>query len=162
MLHKVRFGLAAGALVLSGALGGAVALAADEPANVIKYRKAIMSANGGHMGALAGMAKGEVTFTDEAAFHAEALNQLSQNLERLFPEGTGKDQTEEESDALLVIWEKPDEFRQAIQKLQEESAKLAELTASGSFDQVAFAQQIGQLGKQGCGGCHETFREKDD
>jgi cytochrome c556 len=162
MLHKVRFGLAAGALVLSGALGGAAALAADEPANVIKYRKAIMSANGGHMGALAGMAKGEVTFTDEAAFHAEALNQLSQNLERLFPEGTGKDQTEEESDALLVIWEKPDEFREAIQKLQQESAKLAELTASGSFDQVAFAQQIGQLGKQGCGGCHETFREKDD
>lgn len=162
MLRRFRFGLAAGALVLSGAFGSAVALAADEPVNVIKYRKAIMSANGGHMGALAGMAKGEVTFTDEAAFHAEALNQLSQNLERLFPEGTGKDQTEEESDALLVIWEKPDEFRQAIQKLQEESAKLAELTASGNFDQVAFAQQIGQLGKQGCGNCHETFREKDD
>jgi cytochrome c556 len=162
MLHRFRFGLAAGALVLSAVLASAVALAADEPANIIKYRKAIMSANGGHIGALAGMAKGEVTFTDEAAFHAEALHQLSQNLERLFPEGSGKGQTEEDSDALLVIWEKPDEFRQAIQKLQEETAKLAELTASGNFDQVAFAQQIGQLGKQGCGGCHETFREKDD
>jgi cytochrome c556 len=162
MLHRIRFGLAAGALVLSSALGSAVAPAADEPANVIKYRKSIMSANAGHLGALAGVAKGEVTFTDEVGFHAEALSQLSQNLTRLFPEGSGKGDTDEDSDALPAIWEKPEEFQQAIEKLQEESAKLAELTASGDFDQVAFAQQIGQLGKQGCGGCHEDFREKDD
>lgn len=162
MLPGIRFGLAVGAFVLTGALGGAAAQAADEPANVIKYRQAIMKANGGHMGALAAVAKGEVSFTDDAAAHAEAIHGLSQNLARLFPPDTGKGDTEVESAALPAIWEKPDEFQQTIEALQQESQKLVEVAASGNPDQVALAQQIVQLGRQGCGGCHDQFREKKD
>lgn len=161
MLHRIRFWLAAGAVGCATVVGGGLALAVDEPANIIKYRKAIMRANAGHLGALAGMAKGEVSFTDEAPFHADALNEQSRDLARLFPEGSGMGDTEEDSDALAVIWENPDEFQQAIEHFQEETAALAELTSGGEFEQAAFAQQVAQLGRDGCGGCHDDFREDD-
>jgi len=160
MLQRFGRGLAAGTVVMAMAVGSTAGFAADEPANIIKYRKAIMGANGGHMSALAAMAKGQVSFTDTAEMHARAINEMSQHLARLFPEGTGKGDTEEDSRALQAIWENPDEFEAAIEALQDESAKTIEV-AQGD-DRAAFAQQVGQLGKQGCGGCHEDFREEEE
>lgn len=155
--------LAATAGILLTAAGAA--LAADEPGNIIKYRQATMKAIGGHMGALAAMAKGEVSFTDEAFGHAHAISQLAEGLssERYWPEGTGKGDVEGvESASLPEIWHDEAKFKEAITRLQEESKKLAELTDGGDFEQAAFAQQVGAMGKQGCGNCHETFREKKE
>jgi cytochrome c556 len=152
-------GITAGALMASaGHLN-----AADEPANVIKYRQSTMKAISGHMGALGAMAKGEVSFTDEAFGHAHAVHQLSQGLERYFPAGTAKGEVDGvETRALPAIWEQNDKFQQAIEQIQAESKKLADMSEGGEFEQAAFAQQVGALGKQGCGNCHETFREKQD
>jgi cytochrome c556 len=108
------------------------------------------------MGAIAMVAKGEVTFTDEVAGHARAINLLSQNLARYFPPGSGKEAGE--TAALPVIWEKWTEFEVAIKTLGTESAKLAEVAEGG--DRTAIAVQTGELGNKGCGGCHKTFREK--
>ena len=142
---------------------GAAAFAADEPVNVVKYRKAFMGANGAHITMIAAVVKGEVSFGDIAT-NAQALAEqgklLTANLEQLFPEGTAKGETGEKSAALPAIWEKWSEFEQAAQKFEEESAKFAETAAGG--DQTAIAQQLAALGKQGCGNCHETFREKQD
>jgi cytochrome c556 len=142
---------------------GAAAFAADEPANIVKYRKAFMGANGAHITMIAAVVKGEVSFGDVAT-NAQALAEqgklLTANLEQLFPEGTAKGETGEKSAALPPIWEKWGEFEQAAQKFEEESAKFAEVAAGG--DQTAIAQQLGSLGKNGCGNCHETFREKQD
>lgn len=160
MTQCVARRLAAGAVFIAMATGSAIGFAADEPANIIKYRKAIMAANAGHMSALAAMAKGEVSFTDTAELHARSINEMSEHLARLFPEGTGKGDTEEESRALQAIWENPDEFQQHIDTLQEESAAMIEV-AQGD-DRAAFAQQVGELGKQGCGGCHDDFREEEN
>jgi cytochrome c556 len=152
----VAFGLLATAM-------GAAAFAADEPANIVKYRKAFMGANGAHITMIAAVAKGEVSFGDVAT-NAQALaaqgKLLTANLEQLFPEGTAKGETGEKSAALPAIWEKWSEFEQAAQKFEEESAKFAETAAGG--DQTAIAQQLAALGKNGCGNCHETFREKQD
>src|SRR5688572_17590576 len=82
--------IAATALVLATGLGAAVAFAADEPANIIKYRQNYMKANGGHIAMIAAMVKGEVSWTDELPAHAQALQEQSKHLLRLFPEGTGK------------------------------------------------------------------------
>ena len=153
----------AGAGLLAAALGTA-AFAADEPANIVKYRKAFMDANGAHITMIASVVKGEVSFTGDLVPNAQALAEqgklLSANLEQLFPEGTAKGETGEKSAALPVIWEKWSEFEQAAQKFEAESAKFAEVAQSG--DEAAIAQQLGALGKQGCGNCHETFREKQD
>ena len=149
----------AGAGLLAATLGAA-AFAADEPANIVKYRQAFMKANGAHITMISAVVKGEVSWTDELAGHAHALHEQSQHLLRLFPEGTGKDDTEVKSAALPVIWERWDEFQQAAQSFEQESAKLVEVAESG--DQAAIAQQLGAMGQQGCGNCHETFREKQD
>jgi cytochrome c556 len=152
----------AAALVLASGLGAAVALAADEPVNVVKYRKHFMDANGAHIAMIASVIKGEVSLSDQVAANANALAEqgklLTANLKQLFPEGTAKGETAEKSAALPAIWEKWSDFEQAAQKFQDESAKLAEVAQGG--DMAAIAQQLGALGKQGCGACHETFREK--
>jgi len=162
MLRRFTGWIAAPTLVLATGLGAAVAFAADEPANIVKYRKAFMDANGAHITMIAAVVKGEVSLTDEIAVHAHALAEqgklLTANLQTLFPEGTAKGETGEESAALPAIWEKWDEFAQAAQKFEEESSKFAEVAEGG--DMAAIAQQIAALGKDGCGGCHETFREK--
>jgi cytochrome c556 len=150
----------AAAGLLASTLGAA--FAADEPVNIVKYRKAFMGANGAHISMIAAVVKGEVSFTDHIAANAQALAEqgqvLTANLRQLFPEGTAKGETAEKSAALPVIWEKWGEFEQAAQKFEEESAKFAEVAQGG--DQAAIAQQLGALGKQGCGSCHETFREE--
>jgi cytochrome c556 len=145
------------------ALGGAVAWGADEPANVIKYRQNFMKANGAHISMISAIVKGEVSMTDELVPNAQALaamgKMVSANLEQLFADGTGKGAAAGvETAALPVIWENWGEFEQAAQRFEDESAKFAEVAAGG--DMTAVAQALGQLGQQGCGGCHETFREK--
>lgn len=132
--------------------------AEEDPAAMIAYRQAVMKAIGGHMGAIAMAAKGDVTFTDEVAGHAHAINELSKNLARYFPPGSGKEAGKTE--ALPTIWEKWADFEAAIAALGTESAKLAEVAQSG--DRGAIAAQTGELGNKGCGGCHKTFREKKE
>ena len=163
MMRTSRAWCAAAAAGLLATTIGAAAFAADEPVSVVKYRKAFMDANGAHITMIAAVVKGEVSFGDVAT-NAQALAEqgklLTANLEQLFPEGTAKGETGEKSAALPAIWEKWSEFEQAAKKFEEESAKLAEVAAGG--DQTAIAQQLAALGKQGCGNCHETFREKQD
>jgi cytochrome c556 len=147
------------ALVLLAA--STAAFAADEPANVVKYRQTFMKGNSAHLGMIAAIMKGEVSLTDEIAGNAQALAEmgemLSANLQQLFPEGTGKG-SDVKTVALPAIWEKWSEFEQIAMRFQEESAKLAEVAEGG--DMAAIGQQVGVVGKEGCGACHETFREK--
>ena len=158
MLRRFTGRIAAATLVLATGLGAAVAFAADEPANIIKYRQNYMKANGGHIAMVAAMVKGEVSWTDELPGHAQALHEQSKHLLRLFPESTGKGDTEVQSAALPVIWERWSEFEQKAKEFEAESAKLVEVAGGG--DMAAIGQQLGALGTKGCGGCHETFREK--
>ena len=144
---------AAAAMLLVG-----TAQAANEPSALISYRQATMKAVGGHMGALAAFAKGEVDFVDDVAGHAHAINELSKGLARLFPEGSGKEAGE--TRALPKIWEDWAGFEAAIKTMADESAKLAEVAKVG--DSAAIAAQVGVLGKEGCGGCHKPYREAKD
>jgi cytochrome c556 len=152
--------LLAGAIVGLGLaaanLAATYAQAQEDPAALIAYRQSIMKAIGGHIGAIAMAAKGDVSFTDEVAFHAGAINEMSKHLARLFPSGSGKEAGE--TRALPVIWQKWDDFTAAAENLGVQSAKLAEVAQSG--DRAAIAAQTGELGNKGCGGCHDTFREK--
>ena len=140
---------------------GAAAFAADEPASVVKYRQSLMDANSAHLGMIAAVVKGDVSFTDDLAANANALalmgKALSANLQQLFPEGTGKD-AGLKTRALPAIWEKWSDFEKVAARFEQESAKLAEVAQGG--DMAAIGQQVGVLGKEACGACHETFREK--
>ena len=154
--------LAAGSTLALMTLGGTLAFAADEPANLVKYRQTFMKGNSAHLGMIASVVKGEVSLTDELAPNAAALAEMGEmlaaNLQQLFPEGTDK-AAGLETAALPKIWENWGQFEQVAMRFQEETAKLAEVAQSG--DMAAIGQQVGVLGKEGCGACHETFREKN-
>jgi cytochrome c556 len=154
--------LAAGAVLALLTMGSTLAFAADEPANLVKYRQNFMKGNSAHLGMIAALVKGEVSLTDELAPNAAALAEmgemLSANLQQLFPEGTDK-AAGLKTAALPAIWEKWSDFEQVAMRFQEETAKLAEVAETG--DTAAIGQQLGVVGKEGCGACHETFREKD-
>lgn len=154
MPKSARIAFVAFALVISS-FQAHHALAADEPSNLIKYRQAIMKAIGGHMGALGAVAKGEVSFADEVVGHAHAINEMSKNLLRLFPEGSGYE-VDKKTNALPAIWERWADFEAAVKALQDESAKM--ITVAESGDAAAFGQQVGALGRDGCTNCHDTFR----
>jgi cytochrome c556 len=154
--------LAAGTMLVLMTMGSTSAFAADEPANLVKYRQNFMKGNSAHLGMIAALVKGEVSLTDELAPNAAALAEmgelLSANLQQLFPEGPDK-AAGLETAALPAIWEKWSDFEQVAMRFQEETAKLAEVAEAG--DTAAIGQQLGVVGKEGCGACHETFREKD-
>jgi cytochrome c556 len=145
------------------AAGSTLTWAADEPANLVKYRQTFMKGNSAHLGMIAAIMKGEVSLTGELAPNAAALAEmgemLSANLQQLFPEGTAMGDSGVETHALPAIWEKWGDFEQVAMRFQEETAKLAEVAEGG--DMAAIGQQLGVVGKEGCGACHETFREKN-
>jgi cytochrome c556 len=105
------------------------------------------------MGALAAIAKGEVPYTSHAAGHATSVAAIGKIAGDLFPDGSDMGETR----ALPAIWEQSDKFAQAVQAFQAQSAKLAEVAASG--DRGALGAQLGAVGKT-CGGCHKPFRKE--
>jgi cytochrome c556 len=149
--------LAGGALAVAAILGASIAEAVNEPEHVINYRKATMRAIGGHMAALATVVRGEVGFVDEVALHAQAINDMSQNLLRLFPEGTGREAGE--TRALPGIWQEWHDFETIVAGLQELSGDLAEAAQAGDMDAVR--QRFAVLGREGCTACHERFRAEE-
>ena len=73
-----------------------------------------------------------------------------------FPEGS----TQPPTAALPVVWDKPDQFKQAAERAHGLAEKLAETSRGG--DVPATLAAFAALGKEGRGGCHETFRKKQD
>jgi cytochrome c556 len=132
------------------------AQAIDEPENVIKYRQSVMKAIGGHTGAIVSVVKGEVSYVDHVAVHAQGINAMSKLLVGLFPEGTSQFEFSN-TRALPEIWDDFSKFEAAAKALEVASAKLVAVAASG--DLGAIGGQLEDVGKA-CGGCHKPFRQK--
>ncbi len=146
LFHAVMFGLLA-----MGVLG-APAVAADDAANVIKYRQKVMSAVGAHMGSIGAVLKGEVSFTGHVADHARALQATSMMAADIFPAGSGAGETR----AMAKIWDNWAEFEKAIKAFQVATGAL--VAAADSGDMAAVGAAMGNLGNA-CGGCHKPFRK---
>ena len=101
---------------------------------------------------------GSRLFGDEAVLHARAINEMSQNLLRLSPEGSGYE-VDKKTNALPAVWKRWADFEKAVTSLQDESAEMVTVAASGDDD--AFREQVGALGRDGCSNCHDTFRYKE-
>ena len=151
-MKRLLIALAVGAIAATATQ----ALAVDEPENVVKYRKAVMKAIGGHTGQIAGVVKGEVSFVKQVGGNAHAINELSKVITSVFPKGTSKD-AGFETRALPKIWQDWAGFEAAAKKLGEESAKLAKVAEGG--DVAAIGAQFENVGKA-CGGCHKPYREE--
>jgi len=130
------------------------AAAQVKPEILVKQRQAAMTLQGKYFGPLAGMAQGKVPFNhDVVARNAGYLDAL----DKMPWDGFNESTKGEKSSALPAVWAKPAEFKQAQERLENEVAKLVQV--SGGSDEGAIKAQIGAVGKS-CGGCHENFREK--
>ena len=144
-------------VLLTGALalGTVAAQAPDSPQGIIKYRKSVMKSQAGHLGAVGGIAKGQVPFREDLAAHAAALQSTSKMIVRIFPEGSGTGNTR----AKPEIWTNRSEFEQVARKFEEETEKLVLIAESGHLGQVS--SQFLAVAKA-CKACHKPFRKKKE
>jgi len=138
------------ALLLAGVAGAA---SAAEPEDIIKYRKSVMKANGGHMAASAAIVNGKVDYKADLADHAKALAAINKDVASLFP----KDSDFGETDALDTVWKKPDEFKKRAKDAQLKSAAFAKAVAGGNKAKTSAAFK--EL-NDACKACHKDFRKE--
>lgn len=141
---------AAALLLAGGASAQDEATRADEGA--LKYRQSLMEAIGGDMASLSNIVKYGLAHPGHAAVHADGLAARAKLVAAAFERKV----TDGPTDSEPAIWEKPDEYKKAIEAFEAESAKLAEVAKNG--DAAAIGAQLKATGKS-CGGCHDGFRK---
>jgi cytochrome c556 len=132
-------------------LGVTVAMAQQDP---IAARRALMKANGDQAKIGAAMAKGEAPFDLAAAKKIfVTFEDAAAKMPALFPD-TSK--TGGDTAADPKIWENMADFKAKFVKFGEDAkAAGASVTVLDSF-KAAF----GNIGKNDCGACHQTYRIK--
>lgn len=128
---------------------------AAKPEDAIKYRQAVMAAQGWNMNAMGAMVKGDKPY-DKAAFAKRAENLAALNkmvYEGFTIEGSDKGDTK----AKPEIWTMMEKFKGGTEKVSAESAKLVQAAQGDDFN--AIKAQFGEVGKT-CKGCHDNFRSK--
>lgn len=122
---------------------------------VIKFRQAVMKAQGGHMGAMAQIVRGKVDYPDQLLVHAKALNDIAENVDTLFPEGSDFGETEAKEE----IWSNWDKFKKASERLGNEAQAFVKTVESE--DQEAIDKGFKKLA-EACKGCHKKFRQEHE
>lgn len=144
--------LAAASAIVCGAIA---AFAADEPANILKYRQNAMKSVGANISNVAMVAKGEFSSLANVAANARAIRDGLAAAGPLFPAGTGSEAGK--TRALPTVWERGSEFDAAMEKSLAAAGDMVAAAETGDLGQIRGA--LGALGKT-CGGCHDTFRQK--
>lgn len=143
--------LAAG---LAVAVMSGEALAQAKPEVLVKQRQAAMTLQGKYFGPMAGMMQGRVPY--DAKIVQRNAGFLD-NLSRMPWDGFDASTKDVKSAALPAIWADSAKWSEAADRFQSEASKLYAISRSG--DEAAVKAQIGAVGKT-CGGCHESFRQK--
>ncbi|MCY0146208.1 cytochrome c [Hoeflea sp. G2-23] len=139
------------AAALIGSAAFSPAIAADEPQVV---RQELMKKNGGAVGAMAKMVKGEADFNADAVLAAlTSISEVAGSFGEYFPEGS---ETGFETEAAPAIWSDRAGFDAALAKYKTD-ADAALAAAPADLD--ALKAVFGPLTKN-CGACHETYRLK--
>jgi cytochrome c556 len=148
-------------LVLGGALaiaaaGSTGALAVDKD-QVIKDRQALMKEQGADMGAV----KGFLDDKNDQAKATAAASDLVDTMKKLpdvFPPDTGGPNPDGKYTTKPEIWSDWKAFMAARDAGADKAAAL--LAAVKGGDKTAIQAAFSDLGKNGCGACHEKFREE--
>ncbi|MHA1598971.1 MAG: c-type cytochrome [Alphaproteobacteria bacterium] len=138
------------AIIVLG-LAATAPVMADE--HEIKFRKTVMKAVGGSMGGMASVLRGQAP-ANLAVPLAESMSQLARVVPHVFPEGSDFGETT----VTEAIWEKPAEFKKAVDAFTTAAAAMPAAAGKGGD---AFGAAFGALGKT-CKGCHENFRKKKE
>jgi len=151
---KARVSMSAAALVVAGVASIAVA---QDKETVIKDRQATMKEQGKGLGAVKAYLDGKGDLA-QAKTGATTLTQTTKKILQLFPAGTGGPSPDGDYVAKPEIWTDWNKFLDA-QKAAATKADALLVAVSGG-DKTAIEAAFNDLGKNGCGACHTTFREK--
>lgn len=139
--------VAALSLALSTTVGTALANGAH-----VKYRQQVMTAIGGHAGAIGTIIKSKLPMADAIAIHADAVAAAAVAVPASFKEEIAEGPT----DAKPEIWGNMEDFLALNDKMREASLQLAEAAKGG--DVKATRQALGAFSKS-CGACHKAYRK---
>lgn len=160
----------AGALAVAGGvmLSAAVFAQAAEPVPLqladaaqmaaVKERQELMKSIGGNMKTIADYLKDSKGTAEEAKAAAAEIGDLAMKIPAAFEveaslaemDAVGKNRGKPE------IWSDWDGFKEDAEVLAEKS--MAVVAAFDGGDMGAVQAAVGDMGKNGCGGCHEDFR----
>jgi cytochrome c556 len=146
--------LTAGLALMLGAGYSLTAFAQAKPETLVKQRQAAMTLQGKYWGPLGGMASGKVPY--DAAVVARNAAYLDV-LSKLAWDGFNPNTKDVKSAALPAVYTDTAKFKEAQDHFQSEVSKLVGISKSG--DEAAVKAQLNAVNKT-CGGCHESFREK--
>jgi cytochrome c556 len=132
------------------------ALAQDKE-TVLKNREATMKEQGKSIGAVKAYLDGKGDLAQAKAGAAD-LTQTTKKIPELFPPGTAGKSPDGDYEAKAVIWTDWNKFLDAQKNAANKADAL--LVAVNGGDRTAIEAAFSDLGKNGCGACHTTFREK--
>jgi cytochrome c556 len=124
---------------------------AADPDDLIKYRKNVMNANGGLMGAANALIQNKVEFKGQLVGYAKALEALNKDLPALFPKGSSST----DSDAQPDVWAKRAEFERRAKDTQTKAATFAK---AASANDPKLTEKFKEL-SDSCKSCHKDFRK---
>lgn len=139
-------------VLLAGGICAVLAAGAAAAETVQETRTKTMKALGGHMGAIAKVAKGEADYSPAIVDHAKGIEMISHKVVDLFPAGSA----DAKSRSKPEIWSDWAGFEKVANDFK--SATPALVTAAMSGDKGQIGAALGAVGKT-CGGCHKPFRK---
>jgi cytochrome c556 len=137
------------------ALGTAVA--AQDKAAIVKSRVDFMKALGADNKTISDYAKGAASKEDAAKAIAD-MQTRNAKIAGLFVAGTSSADLPGVSYAKPAIWTDHDKFLGVIAALKDAESAQADLIKTGTPEAVGAG--MSNIGRNGCGACHTTFREK--
>jgi cytochrome c556 len=155
LVARARVLGAAAVIVVAGA-AASFAVAQDKE-TVFKDRQATMKEQGKNLGAVKAYLDGKGDLA-QAKTGATDLTQTTKKIPQLFPAGTGGPSPDGDYVAKPEIWTDWNKFLDAQKTAATKADAL--LVAVNGGDKSAIQAAYDDLGKNGCGGCHTTFREK--
>ena len=158
MVKKLKWGTLAAFAAIAIMSAGAGVLAQGDKEGVIKQRREAMKGMGKAMGAVKGFTEGK-TDLKQAQEGASVVAATAPKIPELFPPGTSLQEFPgKTTGAKPAIWTEHDKFIAAQKQLVSLSQKLVDAVKTG--DKAKIGEQFANVGKNGCGNCHNTFREK--
>lgn len=154
MTSRARLGVLGAAFGF--ALVGASAGWAQEAQTAIKQRQDVMKQQGRNLAAVKAFLDGKSDQTAAQAAADDLLRTLPQ-IPAVFPQKTSSTEHPGQTRAKPVIWAEWDKFLAAQQNALSKAQALDAAVKTGNKAQIQTA--FADLGKNGCNGCHDTFRE---
>ncbi|MAI05933.1 MAG: hypothetical protein CBC47_02195 [Alphaproteobacteria bacterium TMED87] len=120
----------------------------SKDSDVIKYRQNLMKSLQYHAGALGSIMRKKVEFTDNFAYHADAIEAISRSAQNAFkPKVIGGTSSPD-------IWTNWEDFNQKFFNLANSASEVAKIARAEGVDKAS--KQVSSLFV--CKSCHDIYR----